>query len=131
VEAARYGSVWIEDQGVGITFSDATLSRAADHDPDLAGLRAGISALALETSQAFEASVRSASEQRPLCTLLRASAFIEIDDAALREAVYRDAEGAALWAAPPFAEGLLVKPGASSAKLHEILTRHGARLYTD
>ena len=45
VEVARYGSVWLEARAIGVSFSEASLSHAADHDPDMAGLRAGLSAL--------------------------------------------------------------------------------------
>mgnify|MGYP005813861995 CR=1 FL=1 len=75
--------------------------------------------------------MQRASEQRPMCTFIRTSAFVEIDDAALRDAVYRDPDGAGLWAGSPLESGLLVKPGASAARVHELLTRHGARLYTE
>jgi hypothetical protein len=131
VEAARYGNVWLEDRAIGIAFSDDSLSRAADHDPDLAGLRAGLSALSPSVPAAFEAAIQRASEQRPMCTFIRASAFVEIDDPALRDAVYRDPDSAGLWASSPLPNGLLVKPGASASRVHELLTRHGARLYTD
>jgi hypothetical protein len=66
-----------------------------------------------------------------MCTFVRASAFLEIEDAALRDAIYRDPEAKGLWAAPPLAEGLLVKPGASASRVHSVLTRHGAKLYAE
>lgn len=131
VEVSRYGSVWLEERAIGISFSDASLSHAADHDPDLAGLRAGLAALTPVVPGAVDEAIQRASEQRPMCTFIRASAFVEIDDPALRDAVYRDPDGAALWAGSPLAGGLLVKPGASAARVHELLTRHGARLYTE
>jgi|GEM_PF-6562516 len=132
IEAARYGSVWLEERGIGVAFSEASLSHAADHDPDLAGLRASLSALtASAPPPKLQAAIQHASEQRPMCTFIRASAFVEIDDPALRDAVYQDPDGAGLWAGSPLVGGLLVKPGASASRVHELLTRHGARLYTE
>ncbi|MFT3921206.1 MAG: hypothetical protein QM778_01595 [Myxococcales bacterium] len=132
IETARYGSVWLEERGIGIAFGESSLAHAADHDPDLAGLRAGLEALGAQNLPAkLSASIQHASEQRPMCTFIRASAFVEIDDPALRDAVYQDPDGAGLWAGSPLANGLLVKPGASASRVHELLTRHGARLYTD
>ncbi len=131
VETARYGETWLEDQDIGITLSESTLLAAADHDPDLAGLRGGLAALRLPLTAALEASFERATAQKPMCALLRTSAFVAIDDPDLRDAVYRDKDGAGLWAGPPLAEGLLVKPGVSTARVHELLSRHGARIYTD
>lgn len=132
VEAARYAhQVWADDRGVGLEFSEDALARAADHDPDLAGFRTSIMALTEKISDTIEVFAQRACELRPMCTFVRASAFIEIEDAALREAIYRDPEATDLWAAPPLAEGLLVKPGASPSRVHSVLTRHGARLYAE
>jgi hypothetical protein len=114
-----------------LAFSEASMSRAADHDPDLAGLRAGLSGLTGTVPPFLERAIERASATRPLVTLVRASAFVAIEEEALREAVYRDPDGAGLWAGPPLSGGLLVRPGVSSARVHELLTRHGARLYTE
>ncbi len=131
VEVARFGEVWLDDQGVGIALSDAMLTAAADHDPDFAGLRAGLAALGLAPTSELEAALERVTAQKPMCALLRTAAFVAIEDAGLREAVYRDKDAVGLWAAPPLSEGLLVKPGVSAARVHEVLARHGARLLTD
>lgn len=132
VETARYGRMWLEPQAVGIEIDEATLAFAADHDPDLAGLRAGLLALtAAPIPAAVEALMARASAQKPMCALLRTSAFVEIEDPQLRKAVYGDPEGKSVWAGPPLSEGLLVKPGVSLTRVQDLLTRHGARLYPE
>lgn len=129
IEAARYGSVWLDDRRVGIEIRHDTLARAADHDPDLSGLRAALSALTETIPEPLEAAIREATMERPLCMLTRASGFVYIDDASLRAALYADPEGEAVWAAPPLTEGLLVRAGVSAAKVQHLLMRHGARVH--
>jgi hypothetical protein len=128
VEIAHFGSVWLEERAVGVELSAATLARAAERDPDLAGLRAGLSALTEQVPKALEETIREATAQRPMCALTPCAGFVEVDDPELLRALYHDDEAGALWAAPPLRDGLLVKPGVSEARLHAVLTRHGARL---
>ncbi len=128
VEVARFGTVLREDPGVSIELSVETLGRAAEHDPDLAGLRAGLSALTEQMPKALESAVHAATAERPVCILTPCAGFVEIDDPALRKALYEDPEGRGLWAGPPRHDGLLVRAGVSEAKLLALLTRHGARL---
>jgi hypothetical protein len=105
-----------------------SLARAAEHDPDLAGLRAGLSALTAHVPAALEAAIQVATAHRPICILSPAAGFIAVDDPELLRALYNDPEGRGLWAGPPLSEGLLVRAGVSEAKLQRLLTRHGARL---
>jgi hypothetical protein len=129
IEAARYGSVWLDDRRIGIELRHDTLARAADHDPDLSGLRTALSSLSGSAPPALEAAIREATLERPLVQLTRASGFVFVDDAELRAALYADPDGDAVWAGPPLAEGLLVLPGVSAAKVQLLLTRHGARVH--
>lgn len=130
VEAARYASVWFDHQGVGLEFSDDTLSRGADHDPDLAGLRGALSSLSAHVPEPLARAIEVASAERPLFRLARAAGLLEIDDAALCSALYADPEGPSVFARAPLAEGLLVRAGVSEARVQALLMRHGARLYT-
>ncbi len=130
VEAARYGQAWLEERGVAIALTPESLSRGADRDPDLAGLRGALAALTRELPGALEDAIGAATAQRPLLRQLRVGGFLEIDDPALRRALYEDAEGPALFAGPPLAEGLLVRADVAEGKLQALLMRHGARLYT-
>ncbi|MDB4991361.1 MAG: hypothetical protein JWN04_6539 [Myxococcaceae bacterium] len=130
LEAARYGRAWLDDAGVSIELTDESLSRGADHDPDLAGLRAALSSLVTSVPEVLQRAIEAATAQRPLFGLARVGAFLEMADAALRRALYEDSEGAAVFAAPPLQEGLLVRAGVSESRVHALLMRHGARLYT-
>jgi len=129
VETARYGRVWLEHDAVGVELSAESLSRGADHDPDLAGLRAGLATLTTSIPESLEAEIRAATAQRPLFRLARVGGFLAIDDPALRRALYEDAEGATLFAAPPLTEGLLVRAGVAATRVQALLMRHGARLF--
>lgn len=128
VEVARFGLVLREDQGIGIELSPGSLSRAAEHDPDLAGLRAGLAALTEQMPKALERAVREATAQRPVCAFTTCSGFVEVDDPALLQALYDDPEGRNMWIGPPRPDGLLVRTGVSEARVLAFLTRHGARL---
>jgi hypothetical protein len=130
IEAARYGRPWLDDDGVVIQLSADTLSRGADHDPDLAGLRGALSAVVSQLPAALQAALQAASAQRPLYGLSRVGAFLEIDDPALREALWRDPEGSSVFAAAPLHEGLLVRAGVSDNRVQALLMRHGGRLFT-
>jgi hypothetical protein len=129
IEAARYGSVWLETRRIGIELRPDTLARASDHDPDLAGLRTALSSLSGDMPSALEEAIREATLERPLCLLTKASGFVSVDDAELRHALYIDPEGRDVWAGPPLAEGLLVRAGVPSSKVQALLTRHGARVH--
>lgn len=128
VEVAHFGEVWLEERAVGVELSPITLARAAERDPDLAGLRAGLSALTEQIPKALEDTIHEATAQRPMCVLTACSGFVEIDNPELLAALYGDAEAKGLWAAPPLRDGLLVRAGVSESRLHAVLTRHGARL---
>jgi len=129
VEAGVYGVAWADDHAVGLIFSQDSLGRASEHDPDLAGLRASLSTLSKEVPKPLEASMHDAVAHRPYCSVIEAFAFVEIDDPDLRDALYRDPAARDVWAGPRLAEGLLVRPGISRERLHELLTRHGARMH--
>jgi hypothetical protein len=129
IEAARYGSVWLDDRRIGIELRADTLARAADHDPDLSGLRTALASLTQQAPKSLESAIREATLERPLVQLTRASGFVSIDDAALRAALYADPDGEGVWAAPPLSEGLLVLPGVPASKVQQLLTRHGARVH--
>ena len=131
VEAARYGRVWLDDAGVGIELTAESLARGADHDPDLAGLRGALSALSDGIPAPLARAIDQAAAQRPLFHLARVGGFLAIDDAALRAALYEDAEGPNVFAAPPLSEGLLVRAGISESRVQSLLMRHGARLFRD
>jgi hypothetical protein len=128
VEVARFGLVLREDQGVCLELSAGSLSRAAEHDPDLAGLRAGLAALTEHVPKELERAVREATAQRPVCALTSCAGFVEVDDPALLQAIYDDPEGRGMWIGPPRHDGLLLRAGVSEARLLALLTRHGARL---
>jgi hypothetical protein len=130
VESARYGRVWLDDRGVGIELTTESLSRGADHDPDLAGIRAGLSILTTRVPEPLDAAIRAAAAQRPLFHLTHIGGFLAIDDAALRRALIEDPDAANVFVARPLAEGLLVRAGVSEARVQSLLMRHGARLYT-
>ncbi|MDB4973693.1 MAG: hypothetical protein JWN48_2034 [Myxococcaceae bacterium] len=130
LEASRYGRAWLEDHGVSIELTSESLSRGADHDPDLAGLRAALSSLVRELPDALTQAIQAATAQRPLFALARVGAFLEMEDAALRQALYGDAEGPSVFAAPPLQEGLLIRSGVAESRVHALLMRHGARLFT-
>jgi hypothetical protein len=130
IESARYGRAWREDEGVVIQLSAESLSRGADHDPDLAGLRGALSGLVRELPAALQSAVEAATTQRPLYGLSRVGAFLEIDDAALRQALWEDPEGSAVFAAAPLSEGLLVRAGVSEQRVQTLLMRHGGRLFS-
>lgn len=130
LEAAHYGRSWLDEAGVAVELSADSLSRGADHDPDLAGLRAALSSLVPAMPQGLTEALRVATMQRPLFHLARIGGFLEIEDAALRQALYADTEGPALFAAPPLAEGLLVRTGVAESRVQALLMRHGARLFT-
>jgi hypothetical protein len=61
--------------------------------------------------------------------VLEAAAFVAIEDANLRSALYGDPEGRDIWACPPLADGLLVKPGVARERVRALLARHGGRLH--
>jgi hypothetical protein len=128
VEIARFASVWADERTVGVELGPESLTRAAEHDPDLAGLRAGLSALTPHLPAALEAAIQVAMAHRPICILSPAAGFVAVDDPQLLSALYADPEGRQLWVGPPLSEGLLVRAGVSEAKLQRLLTRHGARL---
>ena len=130
LEAARYGRVWLDDAGVGIELTPDSLSHGADHDPDLAGLRAALSTLVPELPAAVETALQQATAQRPLFRMVRVGGFLPIDDPALCEALYADPDGPAVFAMPPLPDGLLVRPGVTEGRVQTLLMRHGARLFT-
>ena len=100
------------------------------HDPDLAGLRAALSSLVVTLPEALTRAFEVATAQRPLFGMTRVGGFLEIDDPVLRRALYGDADAGSVFAAPPLQEGLLVRSGVSESRLHALLMRHGARLFT-
>ena len=130
LEAAHYGSVWLDDEGVGIELGPESLARGADHDPDLLGLRAALTSLTPTLPAALEDALRQATAQRPLFRMVRVGAFLAIDDPALRRALYADPEGPQVFAEPPLGEGLLVRAGVGEGRVQSLLMRHGARLFT-
>jgi hypothetical protein len=130
IESARYGRAWLDDEGVVVQLSQDSLSRGADHDPDLAGLRAALSGLVAELPTSLRSALELATAQRPLYGLSRVGAFLEIDDAALRKALWEDPEGTSVFAAAPLSEGLLVRAGVSDQRVQNLLMRHGGRLFT-
>ena len=65
IEAARYGSVWLDASRIGIELRPDTLARASDHDPDLAGLRTALSSLSGNVPAALEEAIREATLERP------------------------------------------------------------------
>ncbi len=130
IESARYGRAWLDEAGVVIHLSVESLSRGAEHDPDLAGLRGALSGLVRELPPALQSAVESATAQRPLYGLSRVGGFLEIDDAKLRRALWEDPEGATVFAAAPLSEGLLVRSGVSEQRVQALLMRHGGRLFT-
>jgi hypothetical protein len=130
LEAAHYGRSWLDEAGVAIELSAESLSRGADHDPDLAGLRTALSSLAATLPEGLGAALRLATAQRPLFHMVRIGGFLEIDDEPLRQALYADTEGPSVFAAPPLAEGLLVRTGVAESRVQALLMRHGARLFT-
>lgn len=130
LEAARYGRAWLDEAGVSIELTSDSLSRGADHDPDLAGLRAALSSLVVTLPEALTRAFEVATAQRPLFGMTRVGGFLEIDDPVLRRALYGDADASSVFAAPPLHEGLLVRSGVSESRLHALLMRHGARLFT-
>ncbi len=131
IEAGTYAETWVEDTAVGLTFTPESLARASEHDPDLAGLRAALSVLVLNVPPVLETALMEATTHRPYCTVTETGAFVGIDDPTLRQALFRDPSAQGVWAGSPLDEGLLVRPGVSRARLHELLTRHGARLHTE
>jgi hypothetical protein len=130
IETARYGRAWLDDEGVRIQLTPDSLSRGADHDPDLAGLRGALSGLVRELPPALQTAVEAATAQRPLYGLSPVGAFLEIDDPALRQALWSDPEGASVFAAAPLSEGLLVRTGVSEQRVQALLMRHGGRLFS-
>jgi hypothetical protein len=129
IEAARYGSVWLDGRRIGIELRPDTLARASDHDPDLAGLRTALSSLSGQVPEALEEAIREATLERPLCMFTKVSGFVAVEDAELRAALFADPDGRDVWLAPPLAEGLLVRAGVHPARVHALLTRHGARVH--
>lgn len=130
LEAARYGRSWLDEEGVAIELTAESLSRGADHDPDLAGLRTALGSLVGSLPESLRTALQKATAQRPLFHMVRIGGFLEIDDEALRQALYGDSEGPGVFAAPPLAEGLLVRPGVAESRVQALLMRHGARLFT-
>jgi hypothetical protein len=130
LEAARYGRAWLDSAGVRIELTPESLSRGADHDPDLAGLRCALSSLVVSLPEPLQRALKEATAQRPLLGMMAVGGFLELDDAELCRALYADAEGPSVFAAPPLAEGLLVRAGIPEHKVHSLLMRHGARLFT-
>lgn len=130
LEAARYGRAWLDDAGVSIELTEDSLSRGADHDPDLAGLHAALSSLVVSMPDALLHAFQVATAQRPLFGMARVGGFLEIDDPVLRRALYDDADATSVFAAPPLHEGLLVRTGVAESRVHALLMRHGARLFT-
>ncbi|HEY6876945.1 MAG TPA: hypothetical protein VI299_02960 [Polyangiales bacterium] len=129
LESARYGRAWLDDDGVVIQLSPESLARGADHDPDLAGLRGALSGLVPSVPSALQGALEAATAQRPLYGLSRVGAFLEIDDPALRQALWSDPEGSSVFAAAPLSEGLLVRAGVSEQRVQALLMRHGGRLF--
>lgn len=129
LEAARYGRVWLDDAGVLIELSDDSLSRGADHDPDLAGLRAALSVLTSGLPPELERAIAAATAERPLFQMVRVAGYLPIEDSALCQALYADPEGPAVFAEPPLGSGLLVRDGVADSRVQALLMRHGARLY--
>jgi hypothetical protein len=130
IEAARYGSVWLDERRIGIELNASTLARAADHDPDLAGLRTALTALTNHIPPGLESAIHEATLERPLCLFTSASGFVAIDDPKLRNALFRDPDGADVWVGEPLREGLLVRAGVPASRVQELLTRHGARVHS-
>jgi len=130
LEAAHYGRSWLDEAGVAVELTAESLSRGADHDPDLAGLRAALASLVRELPLALQEALRVATAQRPLFHMARIGGFLEIDDTALKQALYGDSEGPTVFASPPLAEGMLVRSGIAESRVQALLMRHGARLFT-
>jgi hypothetical protein len=128
IESARYGDAWLDEGGVGIRFSDESLSRGADHDPDLAGLRGSLSGLISQLPEPLQRALETATRQRPLYGLARVGGFLEIEDPALRKALWKDPDASAVFAAM-LSEGLLVRSGVGEARVQALLMRHGGRLF--
>jgi hypothetical protein len=126
LEAARYGRSWLDEHGVAIELTAESLSRGADHDPDLAGLRTALGTV----PEGLRVALQKATAQRPLFHMLRVGGYLEIEDEALRQALYGDSDGPGVFAAPPLGEGLLVRPGVAESRVQALLMRHGARLFT-
>lgn len=129
VEAGVYGVAWADESAVGLVFSPDSLGAASEHDPDLAGLRAALSTLTPTIPEPLEQAMHQAVEHRPYCSVTETFAFVQIDDSDLRDALYRDPAARDVWAGPRLSEGLLVRPGVSRERLHDLLTRHGARMH--
>ena len=53
-----------------------------------------------------------------------------IDDPKLRNALFRDPDGADVWVGELLREGLLVRAGVPASRVQELLTRHGARVHS-
>jgi hypothetical protein len=128
VEAGTYATVWLDHTDIGLAFDDDTLARGADHDPDLAGLRTALAVLETEIPSELEAAMGRATSHRPQLTLITSSAFVALDDAAVRDALFRDPEARGFWAAKPLEEGLLVAEGVDLSRVEELLIKRGLRL---
>jgi hypothetical protein len=128
VEAGTYASVWLDQTDIGLAFDDDTLTRAADHDPDLAGLRAALAVLEVDVTDQLSAALARATSHRPSLTITVSSAFVALDDEAVRDALFHDPEARGMWALPPLAEGLLVAEGVELTRVEELLMKRGLRL---
>jgi hypothetical protein len=96
----------------------------------LAGLRTALASLVGTLPEGLRAALQKATAQRPLFHMVRIGGYLEIDDEALRQALYADSEGPSVFASAPLAEGLLVRTGVAESRVQALLMRHGARLFT-
>jgi len=129
VEAARAGEVFSDGERVGLALRPELISRAAERDPGLLGLRVAFGALLGAIPDELDALLEAGLARLPVCGFTAAAGFVAIEDPGLRRALYEDATAKLFWAGPPLADGLLVRAGVTMGALEAVLSRHGVRFH--
>ncbi len=117
------------ERGLVLIFGDRTLERAIRAGDPVDRIVARIERLAGSLPDTLGARVEQLARARVPCRLVEASAFVFIEDPALRDAVLADDEAESLFISSSPPDGLLVRPDASLARVRRVVLRHGGDVH--
>lgn len=124
--AAEGAEAIASDGGLTLRVDAATVRSALERDIPLDELRARFEALAAPLDPATErALIRGAEAARPRLAFVAVSAFVPIEDSALRERLLGEPDLRSMWVESSPEGGLLVRQGVSRADLTDALERLG------
>lgn len=127
--AAEAGHAIASGAALIVRVDEAALAAALARGADPEALRASLEALASPLDAAAERAIARARESlRPRVTMVPASAFVQIEDPALRDRLMREVALRDLLVSPSPAGGVLVREGVDRSALSEALAEAGVVL---